>query len=132
MSKCIGCNKSTNGEIITVIENTRNISFGYSYFYNLCNKCQGEMLKPLEAIPRMLKGIQDYDERRERFSETRNWCRKCWQVIKLDRCAMLFVDSNGYVKNTSYLHHDCCREIQVKWNMINLREKREDGQSCLI
>lgn len=138
MSKCLSCEKSTNGEMVVVIDSDRRIDVGYSYFYSICNRCQIEMLKTLEAITNMVKRIQDYDERREKFSETRNWCRECWQDISLKnqknpdpRWAVLFVDVNSYVKNTSYIHRNCCKKFLAKFGIYNKNEYRKPDQTEL-
>lgn len=136
MAKCVSCEKPTYGEVVVIIDDSKSIVFGYSYLYKVCNKCQGDMLKTLEAIPNMLKGIQDYDERRERFGETRNWCRECWQDISeknkknpSPRWTMLFVDVNGFVKNISYLHKTCCKKFISKFGIYNKSENMKPSQT---
>ena len=131
MAKCLNCTKHCNNEGIIVVDSSRKMEFGYTWFYNICNKCQFEILKRLETINKMNKAIQDIEERRERFSETRNWCRECWQDIKDFRWTMIFVDVNGYVKNTSYVHGKCCNDIQKRYHFENQREMRESEQTCL-
>lgn len=119
-----------NGEMIVIIDKNRAIKEGYTGFYFICNNCQTLILKPLEVIASNIKNIQNYEERKEEFSKTRNWCRKCWQEITHgERWTMIFIDSNGYVKNTSYVHGECCHEILYK---LGIMPPKDHKQKCLI
>lgn len=129
MSRCLSCKKICSGEMIVIIDKNRVIKEGYSGFYNVCNNCQALILKPLEVLNAQVKAIKDYEERKQEYNNTRNWCRKCWQDTGLERWTMLFIDVNGYLKNTSYVHGKCCTEIL---NQFHIVEKGDITQNVLF
>jgi hypothetical protein len=109
MARCKCCNTEDSIGTIIVIEKSKRLPF--SGIFNICNKCMEKPMKSMEILQNQIKQIKDWDERKEQYQNTRNWCRKCLQPIEQEKWTVIFLDSNHYIKNTSYIDEQCGQRL---------------------
>jgi len=116
--RCVKCDTLNQVGLLVIIDNLHIMRKPYTGFYDICDKCQVEVIKPLKILIDSVRDIKDWDERKEEQDKVRLLCKSCFQPFDRDHWTLIFISHGNWVRHTTYVHPECGKSIEKRLKIL--------------